>query len=213
MERVVVSDILSYLRHHGIISKQQHGFLSGRSTTSNLQETFNDWTLTLTHKNSIPVANIDFAKALDTVCHNKLQHKLQSCGIPGGLLSWICSFLNGRTQQTRVGNSFSTITNLNSGVVQGKVLCPLLFVLFINDITHLFTTNNCAYKLYADDLKLYTVLQTGLDCDILQEKLNAIYDWSRQRQLRIYYKKCNLMYIGNTRYRPSSMLNDVTLAV
>ena len=77
----------------------------------------------------------------------------------------------------------------------------------------MFTTNNCACKLYADDLKLYTVLQTDIDCSILQEKLNAIYDWSWQWQLCISYKKCNLMNIGNTRNRPSLLLNDVTLAV
>jgi len=82
-----------------------------------------------------------------------------------------------------VGNSLSTITSVSSGVIQGTVIGPLLFVLFINDITNLFITNNCACKLYADDLKLYTVLQTDMDCAILHEKLNAIYDWSRQWQL------------------------------
>jgi len=209
MERVVVSDKINSLRHHGIISKQQHGFLSGRSTTSNLLETFNDWTLALNDKNSVAVADIDFAKAFDTVT----SRNLQSYGISGCLLSWICSFLNGRTQQTRVGNSLSTITSLSSGVVQGNVIGSLLFVLFINDITHIFITNNCAYKLNADDLKLYTVVQTDIDCAILQEKLNAIYEWSRQWQQCISYKKCNLMYIGNTPNRPSSTLNDISLAV
>jgi len=66
--------------------------------------------------------------------------------------------------------------------------------------------------LYADDLKLYTVLQTDIDCTILQEKLNAIYDWSGNWQLCISYKKCSLMYIGNTPNRPSLMLNDISLA-
>ena len=143
-------------------------------------ETFNDWTLALNDKNSVVVANIDFAKAFDTVCHSKLQCKLQSYGITGCLLNWIFSFLNGRTQQTRVGNSLSTITSLISGVVQGSVIGPLLFVLFINDITHLFMNNNCTCKLYADDLKLYTVLHSDIDYAVLQDKLNAICDWSRQ---------------------------------
>jgi Reverse transcriptase (RNA-dependent DNA polymerase) len=127
MEHVIVSDILSYLRHHETISKQQHGFLSGRSTTSNLLETFNDWTLALNDKNSIAVANIDFAKACDTVCHNKLQHKLQSYGISGCLLSWICSFLNGRTQQTRVGNLLSTITESEQWCCTGQCYWPTSF--------------------------------------------------------------------------------------
>jgi len=62
MERVIACDILTYLRQHRIISKQQHGFMSGRSTASNLLETFNDWTLALNSKNSVAVAYIDFAK-------------------------------------------------------------------------------------------------------------------------------------------------------
>jgi Reverse transcriptase (RNA-dependent DNA polymerase) len=67
------------------------------------------------------------------------------------------------------------------GIVQGSVIGPLLFVLFINDITHLFMNNNCTCnRLYADDLKLYTVLHTDIDGAILQYKLNAIGDWSRQ---------------------------------
>ena len=73
--------------------------------------------------------------------------------------------------------------------------------------------SNCTCKLYADDLKLYTVLHTDIDCAILQDKLNAICDWSRQWQLCISYKKCNLMYIGNTPNKPNLILNDVSLAV
>jgi len=87
MERVIVCDMLTYLRRHRIISKQQHGFLSNRSTTSNLLETFNDWTLALNSNNIVAVAYIDFAKAFDTVSHCKSMCKLESDGIN--------SFLNG----------------------------------------------------------------------------------------------------------------------
>jgi len=73
--------MLTYLRRHRIISKQQHGFLSGRSTTSNLLETFNDWTLAVNSKNSVAVASIDFAKAFDTVSQCKLVCKRESYGI------------------------------------------------------------------------------------------------------------------------------------
>ena len=69
-----------------------------------------------------------------------------------------------------------TVTKLCSGVVQGSVIGPLLFVLFVNDITQLFEDNKCTCKLYADDLKLYTVLHANEGCDNLQDKLNVIYD-------------------------------------
>ena len=122
MERVVVTDMLVYLRRRGIIAKQQYGFLQGRSTSSNLLETINDWTMFINCKNCVTAAYIDFAKAFDTVCHNMLLHKLSAYGISGNLLQWIESFLTGRSQQTRVSQSFSNVTNLFSGIVQGSVL-------------------------------------------------------------------------------------------
>jgi len=86
MKRVILCDMLTYLCRHRSISKQQHGFLSGRSTTSNLLDTFNGWTLALNSKNSVAVAYIDFAKAFDTVSQCKLVCKLESYGICGPLL-------------------------------------------------------------------------------------------------------------------------------
>jgi hypothetical protein len=174
MERVVNSSMLAYLRRHGVISRQQHGFLSGRSTTSNLLETLNDWTLTINDKKSVGAVYIDFAKAFDSVCGAKLLKKLASYGIGGQLLEWIESFLHCRTQQTRVGHTLSTNAALSSGIVQGSVIGPLLFVLFINDIADLFKDSRCTCKLYADDLKLYTVLETDSDCTFLQGKLTEI---------------------------------------
>jgi len=88
-------------------------------------------------------------------------------------------------------------------VVEVSVNGPLLFVLLINDIPQIFSDNKCACKLYADDLNLYTVLHADEDCGNLQEKLNAIYDWSHNWQLGMSYKKCNLMHIGNTNCKPS----------
>jgi len=105
------------------------------------------------------------------------------------------------------------VTKLCSGVVQGSVISPLLFVLFINDVTQIFSENKCACKLYADDLKLCTVLDADEDCGNLQDKLNAIYDCSHNWQLGISYKKCNLIYIGNTNCKPHLLLNTVYLAV
>ena len=213
MERVMVYDMLIYLRHHNLISKQQHGFLSARSTTSNLLESISDWTLALNDNKSVAVANIDFAKAFDSVCTSKLIYKLQSYGISGALIRWITSFLSDRSQQTRVGNSLSALTKLSSGVVQGSVIGPLLFVLFINDITQLFNDNKCTCKLYADDLKLYTVFNASENCSNLQDKLNAVYHWSHEWQLGISFKKCNLMYIGHTLCKPDLLLNDISLPI
>ena len=176
-------------------------------------EALNDWTLAVNDRRSIGAAYIDFAKAFDTVSHAKLLCKLQAHGVRGNLLNWIENFLSGRTQQTRVGSCLSHSVNLDSGVVQGSVLGPLLFVIFINDITNLFANNNCKCKLYADDLKLYSVLETSADCNILQQKLNAIYEWSSKWQLLISYKKCNVMYVGNLEHSVQLLLNGNALPV
>jgi len=98
MERVIAHDMLIYLRRHNGISKQQHGFLSGRSTTSNLLQTLNDTTLALNTGKSVCIANVDFAKPFDSVCTSKLLCKLQSCGISDQLIKWISSFLSDRSK-------------------------------------------------------------------------------------------------------------------
>ena len=83
MERIIVHDMLFYLLSHKLISKQQHGFLCRKSTTTNILETLNDWSLALNQRKGVAAAYIDYAKAFDTVCHDKLCHKLAAYGIAG----------------------------------------------------------------------------------------------------------------------------------
>ena len=113
MENIVVAKVLSYLRKKNVISKQQHGFLSGRATTSNLLETIDDWTLTINNRKAVGVAYIDFNRAFDSVSHVKLLFIL-SCNrtVPQ---VYCCAGLGTfciveRIQQTRVGNRLSNIT-------------------------------------------------------------------------------------------------------
>ena len=134
MERIIVQYLLNYLLEHGLISSQQHGFLRRKSTSTNLLETWNDFTLTLNNKNDITAAYIDYAKAFDSVSHPKPIHKLKAYGIDGNLLSWISDFRRMRTQCVRVGNSLSNTEKIVSGVIQGSCLGPLLFVIYINDV-------------------------------------------------------------------------------
>jgi len=82
-----------YLYEHKLISRQQHGFIAHRSTSSNLLETLNDWTVAINSGNGVTAAYIDFAKAFDSVSHQKLLYKLQNYGISGNLLNWIKNFV------------------------------------------------------------------------------------------------------------------------
>jgi len=98
MERIIVENTLKFLKEHNIINKEQHGFLAGKWTITNLLDCLNDWTLSAVNKQSVAVAYIDFAKAFDSVSHNKLCHKLQAYGISGNLLKWTESLLTDRSQ-------------------------------------------------------------------------------------------------------------------
>jgi len=107
MERVIVQRMLIYLKANNITTRQQHGFLARRSTTSNLLDSLNDSTLAINNKQSITVAYVDYSIAFDVVCHIKLTYKLQHYGISDDLLKWISSFVSGRTQRTKIRSAIS----------------------------------------------------------------------------------------------------------
>jgi len=198
MERIIASELLVYLRKHNVISRQQHGFLSRRSTVSNLLETVNDWTIALKSRHMVTAVYIDYSKAFDTVSHVKLFQKLSAFGIGGNLLAWIKALLTGRTQRTRVGNSLSDSVELgSSGVIQGSCLGPLLFLLYINDVTSV-VLSKCKCKLYADDLKLYSEIVTEHDCHELQLTIDRVKAWSDLWQLEMSVGKCAFICIGHS---------------
>jgi len=113
------------------------------------------WSLAFHGKLPVDIIYIDFSKAFDSVVHSKLTHKLQTFGTNGLLLKWITAFLHSRSQCVVVENRYSAWSKVIRCVLQGSVLGPMLFILFINDISNI-TVNGLLAKLYADDLKLYT---------------------------------------------------------
>ena len=137
-------------------------FVKKRCTATNLLESLNDWTLNIENGRRQAVAYIDFAKAFDSVCQNKLLAKMRQYGIGGSLLEYIADFLTGRTQQTRVGAALSDINVIISGVIQGSCLGPVLFLPCINDLVDVFS-DGVIVKLYADDVKLYSSCMTSVN--------------------------------------------------
>jgi len=97
MERIIARSLLDHLRDNALLSTEQHGFIPGRSTCTNLLEEFNDWTLIVQNKHGIAVANIDFSKAIGCVSHNKLFARFAQYGVCGTLLLWSQRFFSGRT--------------------------------------------------------------------------------------------------------------------
>ena len=182
------------------ISSYTCSIIKRHSTSTNLLDSINDWSISLHNKSSTIVAYVDFQRAFDSLSHNKLIHKLISYGISGNLLYWIKSFLTNRTQIVRVGNHLSNPCPVSSGVPQGSVLGPILFILFINDVTDSFHDSVFA-QLFADDIKIYTTLTHSSDYTSFQNHLDLIHAWSSAWQLPIPHSKCNVFEIGK-RFQP-----------
>ena len=134
--------MLTYLQSNELITQEQYGFLSKSSTSMQLLYCFNDWTLSLRKSYSVDVIYFDFAKAFDTVSHPKLIHKLRAYGFCETLIDVLCDFLKNRTQRVVVYDGVSEFHDIISGVHQGSILGPLLFLIYINDIVDLFLDNS-----------------------------------------------------------------------
>lgn len=211
MERVIVDELMNHFYRYNIISTAQHGFLKQLSTCTNLLETINDWTLSLQNYCGITVAYVDFAKAFDTVPHQKLLFRLQSYGVDGCLLAWLSNFLSHRTLCTRVGNSLSSELELISGVIQGSGIGPLLFVSYINELAAVLGRCNVIVKLFADDLKMYAVMKTVFHADMFQHALDRLATWADEWQLQISITKCFIMHIGKVSVDRTFSLNGQAL--
>lgn len=195
MERIIRNEILIFLTKNEIISDDQFGFMPGRSTTLQLLDVVNDWTRSLDEGFPVDVVLVDFAKAFDSVVHKKLLMKLENLGFTGRLLEWISDFLVGRRQRVVVGEKESDVVPVNSGVPQGSVLGPILFTIFLNDLSS--KSDNVKINKFADDVKLHSAIRQHSNSHTLLNELDVLKNWSNLWQLPISDNKCKVFHIGN----------------
>ena len=193
-EKFIKDALNKHLINNNILSKEQFGFVSGRNTITQLLVTINDWMHELDNDISVDAAYMDFRKAFDTVPHQRLITKLRSYNINGPILNWIISFLSDRTQFVKINNSSSTNLKVSSGVPQGSVLGPTLFIYFINDLPNVNINSNI--KVFADDTKAYNGIKNQEDVKNLQNVIDEMFLWTQKWLLKFNKNKCKILHIG-----------------
>jgi hypothetical protein len=196
MESVVRDSMTNHLTDNKLIGASQHGFVKGRSCATNLLEFLEKATTAVDRGEAFDVVYLDFAKAFDKVPHKRLLRKVRAHGITGEVLRWIESWLTNRKQRVVLNGKFSSWAEVLSGVPQGSVLGPLLFVIFINDIDEVVEKVEIIKK-FADDTKIGQRMITHQDKQVLQEALDALCGWAKKWGMEFNVAKCKIMHLGN----------------
>ena len=182
-----------------LLDTRQHGFLNDRSCDTQMIPFIQDLTLSLNDKCRTDIIYFDFAKAFDSVSHDLILYKLKhEFNINGLLLRFIKAYLEGRLQHVVVGGFTSSSKPVHSGVPQGSILGPLLFVLFINDM-FLCITDETNIALYADDTKIWRRINSFNDHHLLQNDIKNLFDWSVKNQMVFHPSKCKALSISKKR--------------
>lgn len=195
LESILKKKIVKHFVDQSLFAKEQHGFIGGRSTTTQLLKFIDDCLQSYVLGGVIDAIYLDFAKAFDTVPHKRLISKLEAYGINGKVLAWIKGFLNNRTQRVRVNGEYSNSSNVISGIPQGSVLGPILFVIYINDLPREIKSRSL---LFADDTKIYRLIKSIADSNQLQKDLDCLVEWSKKWLLAFNESKCHVLSIGDT---------------
>ena len=194
-ESFVRDTLYDHIVNSGLLSNVQFGFCKGRSCVTQLLVTINEWMKSLDGNVPVDAIYLDFSKAFDTVPHERLIQKLRSYGIGGNLLSWVQDFLRDRTQYVTVNGHSSSTAAVTSGVPQGSVLGPVLFIYYINDMPAEKIAN--LLKIFADDTKASTPITSIDDSVVLQSCVHDLTDWTIKWLLKFNGPKCGVMHLGS----------------
>ena len=194
LEKVIAVKIVSYLEDNNILNKNQHGFRKFRSCLSQLIEHYDNILQAVSEGKNVDIIYLDYKKAFNVVDHHILFRKLKSRGITGNIGKWIANFISDRKQSVAVNQKLSRSEPVSSGVPQGSVLGPILFLVMISDIDD--EVINSTVSSFADDTKVSHIIQLRQDCLDLQSSLETIYDWSNTNNLQFNELKFKAMRYG-----------------
>ena len=203
-EKIVRSFIVDFVENK--VSKHQHGFVKGKSCLTNLLETVDCVIDLLDEGAPVDILYFDFKKAFDRVPHKRLIYKLKCMGIQGKVLNVISDFLMNRLFRVCVEGNFSNFMKVLSGIPQGSVLGPLLFILFINDLPDCIKS---FIKIFADDLK---IIANSADTDTIENDLKNLEKWEKKWLLEFNIDKCKVLHLNfNGNQNLNYLLNGVEM--
>ena len=199
-EKVVRKYLVSFLEENGLLNQSQHGFRKGRSCLSQLLSHFDRITSLLESGKGVDVVYLDFAKAFDKVDLGITVRKLHQLGIRGQLGRWLLSFLTNRTQTVVVNGKKSRPQPVISGVPQGSVLGPILFLVLLGDIDS--EVANSFLSSFADDTRVGMGINTAADVGLLQKDLYSIFKWSTESNMEFNSDKFELLSYNSNPSQP-----------
>lgn len=189
MESVIRDHITKYMTQKCFFSNAKFGFIEDRNLLLQLLKVVDEWTKILDDHGQVDVIYTDLEKAFAKVLHRRLLSKLCSYGINNSVINWITSFLCGRTQVVRINKACSPPVRVLSGIPQGTVLGPLLFVIFVNDLPEV-CENLSQIFLFADDAKICIGIYSVNDCLSLNAAGQCIHEWCSNWLMTLNCKKC-----------------------
>ena len=193
LESIIREQLVDHMIKNALFSDRQYGFISGRSAVLQLLLALDEWTEALDKGEDTDVIYLDYQKAFDTVPHRRLMKKVQAYGFTENIEEWLSDFLTGRSQIVNIKGEHSEAKNIKSGIPQGSVLGPFLFVLFVNDLPEIIRS---MLFLFADDSKISRAISENNDKIILQNDLDVIVKWSDTWLMRIHPDKSAHVRIG-----------------
>ena len=194
-ESILKDNIMKHLAENRLIKDSQHGFMTGRSCTTNLVIFLDKITEIVDKGKQADIFYLDFAKAFDKVPKARLLQKMKNKGIDGQVLRWVENWLTGRTQAVKVGTDISSNCEVKSGVPQGSVLGPPLFTIFIDDVDDYAQVIDLLLK-FADDTKGLQEINGEEDRNKLQLTLDRMVEWAEDWGMKFNVDKCKIMHVG-----------------